>query len=177
MLCNQIDLKSFQVCFDLLDGFSKAKFEFFLFSFYAVLLTFLRSNLLFSRSIMEKVELLLHLRGNMHHYPGAFLSSISIMMLFLFSCFLLELVFFWSCLLSIVCIIQSSDKRVVSAGHVYYIQITQYRIQQRLPMIFLSVVSKKLRSRIWTGIVGSLSLGYQFKFPKVSKVCFAYDCL
>lgn len=31
MLCNQIDLKSFQVCFDLLDGFSKAKFEFFLF--------------------------------------------------------------------------------------------------------------------------------------------------
>lgn len=81
------------------------------------------------------------------------------------------------CLLSIVCIIWSSDKRVVSAGHVYYIQITQYRIQQRLPKIFLSVVSKKLRSRIWTGIVGSLSLGYQFKFPKVSKVCFAYDCL
>ena len=57
------------------------------------------------------------------------------------------------------------------AGHVYYIQITQYRVQQRLQMISPSVASKKLRSRIWTGIVGSLSHGYLFKFPKVSKVC------
>lgn len=40
---------------------------------FAVPLTISRSSLLTSRSIMERALLLLHLRGNMHHYPGIYI--------------------------------------------------------------------------------------------------------
>lgn len=42
---------------------------------FAVPLTISRSSLLTSRSIMERAPLLLHLRGNMHHYPGIYISA------------------------------------------------------------------------------------------------------
>lgn len=93
------------------------------FPLFLVLLTSSRSNSLTSRSTTEMVQLLLHLRDNMHHYQG----------------------------------------------HVYYIQIIHYIIQQRLQMISPNVALRKSRSHIWTGVVESPWQGFLSKFLKVPK--------
>lgn len=127
-----------------------------------VLLTISRNNLLTLRSTMEMVLLLLRLRDSMHHYQGICLSN------YLLDIFLS---IFWG-LSPAACqsgVNQATDD-FMTTGHVYYIQIIHYTIQQRSLMISPNVVLRKLRSHVWTGVVESQWQGFLSKFLKVFKV-------
>lgn len=152
-----------------LDIFYNFALLFFYHLFWIVLLITSRSNLHILKSIMEKVELLLHLRGNMHHYPG-----ILIFVYISGKCdFLLSIAFFFFWVNTHICLpldCQPCWFKAVNADHAYCIQTSQDKIWLGLQKISPSVASKRLRSQPLIGMVVSLWPGLLYKLLQIFKV-------
>lgn len=127
-----------------------------------------RSNLHTLRSIMEKVELLIHLRRNMHHCPG----TLIFVEVFGKRGFLLLLLLVYLVDTPIYPLLkgQLCWFEAVNAGSVCCIQMRQDRIWLRLQMISLSVASKRLRSQPLIGLLVFLWTGFLYKLLKIFKV-------